>query len=291
MIKRLLLLPVIIVLSIYLFVLALIHCGYLPQDFNLSVLHGKQQQVNQLKRTYKLLHLKRLILEEQHAILKATIKINQLIEQHHELKASAFSIPSLAYTPIVKAELTQPKTQSKEKIAHREKTDQPLKKSKPDGIKVKAHQDMTQQEKKSYQDLNQFIAKKNTQATKLELTTKEQKSYDDLNHFIEEKKSSHNTHLSTDEKWLLATPGKLFTIQIFGAADEKTAKDFVKQHHIHQAHLFHTYYLNRSWVAVVVGKFANYNQALKQLSSYPHGDQPPWIRPISSIHSAIKLYR
>lgn len=289
MIKRFLLLPTIIILSFYLIVLGLITTGFLPQDLNLAAWSQSQTQLLKLKKTYKTLHLKRLILEEQHAILLATIKINTLLSNHREINWPKLTAKTTQVTEPLVPKIS---SQSSPKL----KTDKTLEAQAPHApSSLTKHPSnepsMTKQEQQSYKDLQEFIQGHHKDPQKLSLSSKEKKSYEELSHFIEEKKLSQQTQLSTDEKWLLATPGKLFTIQIFGAKDEATAQAFVKQHQIKHSHLFHTYYLNKPWVAVVVGKYANYNEALKNLSAYPHGDQPPWIRPISSIHSAIKLYR
>lgn len=293
MIKRLLLLPIMMLLSLYLITVGLVFFGYLPEDINLEALSRTQTKLFKLKKTYHILHLKRIILEEQHAILLATIKINTLVKAHKEI-----SWPTLMLATPTELDLKDNKslsTSKKKVLASEHPHDQPETSKANTNTNTNTQEvtsnTMTKQEQQSYQDLKHFIHDHDNSTKKLSLNSEEKKTYNDLNHFIEEKKLSQQSHLSSDEKWLLATPGKLFTIQIFGAPDEVTAKTFVKKHNIKHTHLFHTYYLNKPWVAVVVGKYANYNEALKHLANYPHGDQPPWIRPISSIHSAIKLYR
>lgn len=288
MIKRFLLLPLIVLLSIDLIIQAALMMNVITPESLETLFASSKSRTHQLKKTYRLLKLKHLILEEQHAIFIANIRINNLLAEHHELQLDP-ALLGLLQTPSKPSE-----SSPKEKKSLPKSDPATLSKQEKQTLSEESQTKLSAQGKASYQELKNFVSKVDKPLQKeasLELTADEKKSYQDLTHFIEEKKQQHQGKLTDDEKWLLATPGKSFTIQIFGAKEEAEAKDFIKAHKIKHAHLFHTYYLNKPWVAVVVDTFSSYNQALKQLPHYPHGDQPPWIRPLSSIHAAIKLYR
>ena len=125
----------------------------------------------------------------------------------------------------------------------------------------------------------------------LAMTPQETKSFQALKHFIAEKRQGKPLALTEDEKILLAMPSKHYTLQIFGARLRDTVLAFIHRHKIKSPYIFHSYYLNRPWFTLVTGKFKSYDAAIKGLKELPNMHEEPWIRPLSSVQAAIKLYR
>lgn len=127
----------------------------------------------------------------------------------------------------------------------------------------------------------------------LELSPQETKSFKSLESFIAEKKQHSPAELTADEKHLLAIPPKYYTIQLYGARQRHEVEAYIHQYHLDRGAIFHSYYLNQPWYALVVGKFKSYHDAVIALSHMPKPlkANSPWIRPMSSVHAAIKLYR
>ncbi len=233
----------------------------------------QRQALNALQIQYQITHLKRLILAEHCAILESKLVIADIREKHPGLEAElSFNVawPKDNVTAILSDTNVAPANTVPTKI-------------KPTPTQVTAKS----LDKKNLTPAS--LAKKENHL--LHLSPQETKSFHALKHFIAEKRQSKPEILTSDEKVLLAMPTKHYTIQVFGARSPKTIQDFIEKHHLIHTRVFHSYYLNHPWYTLVLGKYKTYGDALNALKILPNMHEEPWIRPMSSVQAAIKLYR
>ncbi len=125
------------------------------------------------------------------------------------------------------------------------------------------------------------------------LNQQEARTLEQLEAYVTSTKPSQPQALTTDEKNLLASCQDEFTLQLMGVRDLKELTRFIKENQLHDAQIFHTYYLNQDWYVLVAGRYKNHTEALKAMATLPDSikELKPWIRQLSTIQKAIQLYR
>jgi len=95
-----------------------------------------------------------------------------------------------------------------------------------------------------------------------------------------------------DETWLLQQDDSAYTLQVLGAYDHITLKNFLaKQTASEQFALFKTDYHNKDWYVLVYGIYANRAAALVALKQLPTALQQttqPWARSLADIKTHIR---
>ncbi len=95
-----------------------------------------------------------------------------------------------------------------------------------------------------------------------------------------------------DEMWLLQQDDSAYTLQVLGAYDHATLKNFLaKQATSEQFALFKTEYHNKDWYVLVYGIYANRAAALVALKQLPPALQQttqPWARSLADIKTHIR---
>lgn len=97
-----------------------------------------------------------------------------------------------------------------------------------------------------------------------------------------------------EAKALLSWPKSSYTLQVLGAAVEKSARDFiVRQQQPQKFYMFATTYKDKPWYVVVYGQYKNRSAAVSASKNLPQGLRKlrPWARSVQGIQadlSAIK---
>lgn len=95
-----------------------------------------------------------------------------------------------------------------------------------------------------------------------------------------------------DETWLLQQDPSTYTLQVLGAYDYVTLKNFLaKQEPSDQFALFKTEYHNKDWYVLVYGLYHNRAEALVALAQLPaplRQTTQPWARPLNDIQTHIQ---
>ncbi len=98
------------------------------------------------------------------------------------------------------------------------------------------------------------------------------------------------TDISASEHDLLQMHG--YTLQILGARDAAVLQQVMHKIGLSKdnAYEFRTHFANKPWYVLVYGNYASSQQAKAAIKKLPKSAQQlrPWIRPLSSVHSAIK---
>lgn len=137
-----------------------------------------------------------------------------------------------------------------------------------------------------------LIVKK--KAIDINMSPAESKSFKQLEKIIAEKKLERPPKYTHNEASLLKLPKDHYTIQLIGSRDLKEITDFIKANHMESdAYYFHSYYLNKPWYVLVYGHYNSYQDAAHAIEALSSTVQElkPWVRPLTSVHQAIKLYR
>lgn len=96
--------------------------------------------------------------------------------------------------------------------------------------------------------------------------------------------------LALDEKNLMTQQG--YTIQVIGSRDPNDLQLFMAKYHYLPGNFlrFETQYENKPWYVLVFGRYADETQAKAALAKLPTELKTlqPWIRPLTSVHDAIK---
>lgn len=88
-------------------------------------------------------------------------------------------------------------------------------------------------------------------------------------------------------RWLQAQADNNFTLQLMAVKDEKTARQFIEAHHLHdKAAYFPVTRNGQTLYAVVYGSFSRRSEAAQAAKSLPAawGSPSPWIRSFKSLH-------
>ncbi len=127
----------------------------------------------------------------------------------------------------------------------------------------------------------------------ISLSLDQAKTFQQLEAYVSNAKPSHSDPLTNDEKILLEASGSSFTLQLMGVRDANELMRFVAENHLHDAYIFHTYYLGKDWYVLVYGRYKNHTEALKAIEKLPQPilELKPWIRQLTSVQKAIQLYR
>ncbi len=99
----------------------------------------------------------------------------------------------------------------------------------------------------------------------------------------------HYTHL---EKQLLSTPAHFYTLQLMAAQKTKTLANFIVNKRLKgKTKLLHVSHQNQDWYVLLYGIYKNYQSAKHAKQALPHslGGLPVWIRPMESVHKAIRM--
>jgi septal ring-binding cell division protein DamX len=125
------------------------------------------------------------------------------------------------------------------------------------------------------------------------LNQQEARTFEQLEAYVTSTKPSQPQALTSDEKNLLVSSEDEFTLQLMGVRDLQELTRFIKDNQLHDAQIFHTYYLNQDWYVLVAGRYKNHTEALKAMAILPDNikELKPWIRQLSTIQKAIQLYR
>ncbi len=96
--------------------------------------------------------------------------------------------------------------------------------------------------------------------------------------------------LSTVEEHLLSVNKKYYTLQLVGARNEKSLRQFVQKNELEEhAYIYRTKLSGKDWYVVVLGEYATMDEAKVAATSIPEQiAAKPWIREFTSIHSDIK---
>jgi hypothetical protein len=137
------------------------------------------------------------------------------------------------------------------------------------------------------------INQSSTQKEPVALSLQETKTFEQLEAYVSNSKPLDLQPLTRDEKTLLLHDSDSFTLQLMGVREATELTRFVTDNHLQDAHIFHTYYLNKDWYVLVSGSYKNHTEALKAIETLPKEikELKPWIRQLSSVQKAIQLYR
>lgn len=94
-----------------------------------------------------------------------------------------------------------------------------------------------------------------------------------------------------DEVWLLQQNPARFTLQLLGVQDGKSARAFIRQHHLQgKATYFRTSRNGRPWFSVVYGVYDNRGEAVTARSRLPGklANSGVWPRTLASVQEAIR---
>lgn len=125
------------------------------------------------------------------------------------------------------------------------------------------------------------------------LSLAEAKTFEQLEAYVSDSKPAQLQPLSKDEKLILQAPAESYTLQLMGVRDANELTRFISDNQLQNAHVIHTYYLNKDWYVLVSGLYNNHVEALKAIDDLPRNikDLKPWIRQMASLQKAIQLYR
>lgn len=102
--------------------------------------------------------------------------------------------------------------------------------------------------------------------------------------------SDNSSSLTAAEKKLLVMQG--YTLQVMGSRRPSDLKRFINRHQLSDAHLmqFRTEYLGKPWYVLVYGNYQDVQNAKLAVQQLPKTVRAmhPWIRPMASVHDAIK---
>lgn len=103
-------------------------------------------------------------------------------------------------------------------------------------------------------------------------------------------KSSDKKTMSKEEEHLLSVDKNYYTLQLVGARNEKSVKQFIQKHELDEhAYVYRTKLSGKDWYVVVLGEYATQDEAKAAAASIPANiAAKPWIREFTSIHSDIK---
>lgn len=98
--------------------------------------------------------------------------------------------------------------------------------------------------------------------------------------------------LTDEEKYLLNSNQKNYTLQLMGGTNEDSLKDFIKRNNLEDlAYTYRKEVGGQSWYVVVLGSYADRqsaNEAVVSLKDLIQEDLKPWVRSMGSIQTEIK---
>jgi len=104
------------------------------------------------------------------------------------------------------------------------------------------------------------------------------------------KSSEPKKALSKEEEHLLSVDKSYYTLQLVGARNEKSVKQFIQKNELDEhAYVYRTKLSGKDWYVVVLGEYATQDEAKAAAASIPANiAAKPWIREFTSIHTDIK---
>ncbi|MGE3317852.1 MAG: SPOR domain-containing protein [Candidatus Berkiella sp.] len=104
------------------------------------------------------------------------------------------------------------------------------------------------------------------------------------------KSSEPKKPMSKEEEYLLSVDKNFYTLQLVGARNENSVKQFIQKHELDEhAYVYRTKLSGKDWYVVVLGEYATMDEAKVAASGLPtHIAAKPWIREFTSIHSDIQ---
>jgi len=94
-----------------------------------------------------------------------------------------------------------------------------------------------------------------------------------------------------DSKALLAWPKSSYTLQVLGAAVEKSARDFIRaQEQPQKFYMFTTSYKGKPWFVVIYGQYKDRNAAVEASKNLPQTlrELRPWARSVQGIQADLQ---
>jgi DamX protein len=93
------------------------------------------------------------------------------------------------------------------------------------------------------------------------------------------------------ERWLLAQPEALFSLQLVGSRNEKSIADYIRRHKLdeHQAAYYRGHYRGAAWYVLMYGVYPSQKAALEGRDTLPAKIRTakPWPRSLKSVHASI----
>ena len=105
--------------------------------------------------------------------------------------------------------------------------------------------------------------------------------------------SDISNSLFTEKGTLLAINSNSYTVQVSGMSNEKSLKDFIKEHNLPQknVYLYKTLRNKKTWYVVIYGQFENRQSANEANQNLPasFSKLSGWVKQYASVHQDLQL--